>query len=407
MLHDVKLNESPASAFWDKITYTDYENVHWPTVFMLGWYDILLTGGLVGFDGYQTQSLAPGQHRLVVDPLGHCQDGAWAFPSDELVEGRSLIAVMMAMEEFGVDVFRAHDSKDAFTMHRNFDKVTFYVMGAFNDTSSPGHYWTSLPDFPEYTPTKYYLQTGGDATTAKPPAGAAPAFYVSDPADPVPSIGGSALPMAEPYTCGPEDRKVVEDRDDVLVFTTAPLDAPLTLTGPIDATLFVESDAPDVDFMVSITDVDKSGVSRIVQNSAQRMKWRDNALNASAPMETGTVYPVHLSLWNTSHVFDVGHQIRFTVASSDYPRISVNRQNGALLVDEDSLSAVVATNKVHLSEDYPSFVTLPVVDLDTDLPPTDAPLKMLAELEAQGEDGRLMIKRAERLLAQGLKSMGL
>ena len=211
--------------------------------------------------------------------------------------------------------------------------------------------------------------------------------------------------MAEPYTCGPEDRKVVEDRDDVLVFTTAPLDAPLTLTGPIDATLFVESDAPDVDFMVSITDVDKNGVSRIVQNSAQRMKWRDNALNASAPMETGTVYPVHLSLWNTSHVFDVGHQIRFSVASSDYPRISVNRQNGALLVDQDSIPAVVATNKVHLSEDYPSFVTLPVVDLDTDLPPTDAPLKMMRELEAQGEHGRRMIERAERILAQGLKSM--
>ena len=80
-------------------------------------------------------------------------------------------------------------------------------------------------------------------------------------------------------------------------------------------------------------------------------------------MEIGQVYEVEIMLWNTSYVVAPGHALRFSVSSSNFPRFSVNPNNGLLLADPiypgDNITAV---NTLYHSPKYPSRVKLPIVD---------------------------------------------
>jgi putative CocE/NonD family hydrolase len=158
----------------------------------------------------------------------------------------------------------------------------------------------------------------------------------------------------------------------VLTFETDRLDYELALTGPIMATFYVSSDAIDTDFMLRISDVyPADGPVRLLQDNALRMRWRDRSMKP-VYMDNGIVYEVTMNVWNTSYVLAPGHAIRFSISSSNYPRFSVNPNNGLLLADPAYPGEyVTATNSVHHSIVHPSRVTLPVVDKHTQLPPVD------------------------------------
>ena len=99
----------------------------------------------------------------------------------------------------------------------------------------------------------------------------------------------------------------------------------------------------------------------MLQDSAVRMRWRDGG-EVPQYMEKGSVYPAYISLWNTSYVVAPGHAIRFAVSSSNYPRFSVNPNNGLLLADPSYPGTnITATNTIYHSQDYPSYFELPVV----------------------------------------------
>ena len=57
--------------------------------------------------------------------------------------------------------------------------------------------------------------------------------YVYDPDDPVPSLGGNNLAI----DMGVQDQRPVEERKDVLVYTSDPLDQALEVTGPVTVEL--------------------------------------------------------------------------------------------------------------------------------------------------------------------------
>ena len=110
-----------------------------------------------------------------------------------------------------------------------------------------------------------------------------------------------------------------------------------------------------------MSDVYPTGEARLLQDSAVRMRWREGG-TTPVYMEKGQVYGAALSLWNTSYVLAPGHALRFAVSSSNYPRFSVNPNNGLLLADEDYPGeSIVATNTLYHSEAYPSYVELPIV----------------------------------------------
>ena len=200
------------------------------------------------------------------------------------------------------------------------------------------------------------------------------------------SIGGS-------IPCGPMDQQETDNalRTDQLLFQTAVLgeDEELALTGPIMATLFVSSDAIDTDFMVKISDVYPTGEVRILQDNAARMRWREGGLEP-VYMAKGEVYEVTMNLSNTSYVVAPGHALRIAISSSNFPRFSVNPNNGLLLADPTYPGEnVTASNTLFHSAQYPSRVSLPVIaDKSAQLPDVDV-LKEMREAYPQITDNML------------------
>jgi len=346
--------------FWLQIESTPavYKNVKSPSAFWAGWYDLFLVGNLKVFDGYNELSDESVRHtsKLVVDPLGHCLGGAEYFKQNTVM-GRTGLEIAQLFELYGIRPV-------ANPLVKN---VTFYVMSSNDEAGlKAGQYWTSLERFPEPTYVDYFLHADGTASLLPDTAGAehASSSFVYDPSNPAPTRGGNNLPpdIGGSIECGPLDQTEVDQRGDVLKFQTPVLEHELALTGALSATIYVSSDAVDTDFTVKISDVyPNGGPVRILQDSAVRMRWREGGVTP-VYMKKGDVYEMKVNLWNTSYIVAPGHALRISISSSNWPRFSVNPNNGLLLADAAYPGPnVTATNTLWHSLRYASKVTLPVV----------------------------------------------
>ena len=150
----------------------------------------------------------------------------------------------------------------------------------------------------------------------------------------------------------------MEDRADVLVYTTEPLDQGLEVTGPLELVLYVSSDAPDTDFVAKLVDVHPDGTPINVQEGIQRARYREG-YGRKVWMDEGEVYEVRVDLQASANYFAAGHRIRLEVTSSSFPRWDRNLNTGGSNYDESEW--VAATNSVHHSPGRASHVVLPVV----------------------------------------------
>ncbi len=210
--------------------------------------------------------------------------------------------------------------------------------------------------------TRYYLHSDGSANSSQgdgtlstiPPHDEAVDTFVYDPKDPVPTLGGNTLII--PY--GVMDQSSVEQRQDVLVYTSQPLEPDLEITGPISVTLHAASSATDTDFTAKLVDLRPDGFAQNLQDGIIRARFRTSAGQPSF-ITPGKVYRYEIDLWSTSHMLKAGHRIRVEIASSNFPRFDRNPNTGAPLGSDDRL--VSAQQTVHHSAQYPSCITLPVI----------------------------------------------
>ena len=133
----------------------------------------------------------------------------------------------------------------------------------------------------------------------------------------------------------------------------------MEVSGPIEATVYVSSDAKDTDITVKLIDVLPDGTAYNLDETIQRLRYREGYTKPPVWMENGKVYKVTLQPMTTSNYFDAGHRIRIEVSSSNFPRFDRNLNTGGNNYDESK--AVVAHNAVHHSRQYGSQVTLTVV----------------------------------------------
>jgi uncharacterized protein len=126
-----------------------------------------------------------------------------------------------------------------------------------------------------------------------------------DPADPTPSIGG---PLQSP-TQGQVDNAPLEKRADVLLFTSDPVERPLTLMGPVHAEVSATTTAASADLFVRLCDVDPTGRSLNVCDGLTR--FRDDGR-------------VTVDMGHTAHVFRPGHRLRLQVSGGAHPRFLRN-----------------------------------------------------------------------------------
>jgi putative CocE/NonD family hydrolase len=157
---------------------------------------------------------------------------------------------------------------------------------------------------------------------------------------------------------GVQDQRQVETRQDVLVYTSAPVPAPLEVTGPLVVKLFASSSAVDTDFTAKLVDVWPDGHAQNLADGILRARYRASRMRP-AFLIPDQVYELTIDLWATSHVFLPGHRVRLEISSSNFPRFDRNLNTG-----EDQATGSrgqVAAQTVFHDQHYPSHILLPMI----------------------------------------------
>lgn len=328
-----------------------------PCFMIGGWYDHNVEK-MIDFFG-QIRTLSPtsvqNQHRLLMGPWAHgghgtaqvgtASQGQLSFPT---AAGWS--------DSLALDFFDYHMRSIA-NGWNNTPYVQYFRMGQNTWQSS-----ASWPP-PGYSPVTLYFQPNNTLDITAPASSTASFSYLYDPNDPSPTVGGPTLRLDQMQ--GPYDQSdSVEVRNDILLFTTAPLAQDMVLAGNAVVHLEVSSDRTDTDFDIRLCDVYPTGESMIVNDGVYRMRFRNGFTPAdTAAMVPGTHYSVDIELPNTSIAFLAGHRIRVDVSSSNYPRFNRNMNtNGPMypgLSTDTLVNPLVATNTVYTNSQYSSYITLP------------------------------------------------
>ena len=143
-----------------------------------------------------------------------------------------------------------------------------------------------------------------------PPDTDSPDSFTYDPMNPVPSYGGNVCCTGNAVQAGSFDQRKMEARHDILVYTSEPFKEGVEFSGPIVPTLYVSSDVKDTDFTVKVLDVYPDGRAYNLDESIQRMRYRDGYDKPPVWMEKGKVYKVELQPLTTSNYFAPGHRVR-------------------------------------------------------------------------------------------------
>ena len=231
--------------------------------------------------------------------------------------------------------------------------VRYYAMGPEGGAKTSGNVWREAKDWPvndDLTPL--FLLAGGGLSSKKPVQNHDKTSFVSDPNKPM-QIPGRAFP-------GARDARKFEEQSEVRTFTSDPLDSPVEWTGRIFADLRVSSTATDTDFIVRISDVQPDGRSMLLVDYPWRMRYR-NGFEREKLMKPGKVYQLKFPVGWISQIFEKGHRIRVTIASTGAPLYEPNPQTGKPLTIEWPKDAVVATNSVHHSAMHASKILAPVM----------------------------------------------
>jgi putative CocE/NonD family hydrolase len=211
--------------------------------------------------------------------------------------------------------------------------------------------WREGPDWPpaDVAHRTWYLRGAGGLGT-DPDDGDADTFRY-DPADPAPAVGGRTLSASN---AGSKDNTAVEARDDVLTFSTEPLERPLEVAGVPEVRLFISSDNVHHDLFARLCDVDEHGTSHNLTDQLVRAD--------PGEVIAGELREISIALTDVSHVFLAGHRIRLQLTGGAHPRFARNLGTDADQITSKATAPV--THQILHGTEHPSALTLPVVAED-------------------------------------------
>jgi uncharacterized protein len=320
-------HDQPGDPYWAP---TDFRailpDLGVPVTMLAGWYDMFLPSMLKDYqalrDGGQTVRLRVGAwHHTSQDLFRH-----------EFADALDWFATHLRGQQPAPPDKEAPDKEPP-------DKespIRAEIMGGVG--------WRELPTWPPRADVqRWHLQPDAALSTAE-PGESDPDRYTYDPADPTPAVGGTST-----ISSGPQDNRALEQRPDVLTYTTRPLTEKLEIIGPVTAELFVGSSRPHTDFFVRLCDVDEKGASINITDGILRLT------DATEDPRRITV-----ELWPTAHRFATGHRIRLQVSSGSHPRYARNLGSPEPLATATTLNP--ARQSVHHGPARPSAILLPVSD---------------------------------------------
>ncbi len=341
--------------------WNDGMKINVPGLWFMSWYDVSVGPNLAAYNFVRNTArpeIANEQY-AVIAPTLHC--GYKRATEDTVVGERSMGDARLDYDALTYGWFDYFLKGEKNGILEKTPRVRYFTMGM--------NKWQESDTWPPKgaQPMTFFLASAGKANSLNGDgglAGAAPDAdhadsFVYDPMNPVPSYGGNVCCTGNAVTGGAFDQRKMESRADILVYTSDALQQDTELSGPMEATLYVSSDAKDTDFTVKVIDVYPDGKAYNLDETIQRARYRDGYDKPLVWMEKGKVYKVALQPMTTSNFFPAGHRVRIEVSSSNFPRFDRNLNTGGNNYDE--ATGVVAHNAVHHSKEYPSQITVTVV----------------------------------------------
>jgi uncharacterized protein len=338
--------------YWEKIDAPlPLEKINVPILNIAGWYDVDMTPGVL--DSYRALKDRVGPERAVNQKL---VIGPWIHSSEmlnlvgqldfgQLASGAVIDVTGMHLRWFD------HWLKGIDNGVRNDPPVFIFVMG--------DNKWRAENDWPLARTrfTEYFFHSGGRANSRMgdgilnvlAPVDELNDNFLYDPRNPVPS---NELGM------GAFDQQEVETRSDVLVYTSAPLETDIEVTGPVRMVLHASTSAVDTDFSAKLVDVWPNGRAYNVSEGIVRACYR-RSLIEKEPVEPDKIYEYSIDLGGISNVFKAGHRIRVEVSSSNFPKWDRNMNTGHLSGQDAEIK--LAAQTVYHNSQYPSHILLPVI----------------------------------------------
>ena len=347
--------------YWKRLSIEEHHSeINVPALHFGGWYDIFLGGTIRNYLGMKksgANETARNRQRLIIGPWVHGARGT-------TMAGQHYFGIMADAAAIDVDGVHLrwfdHWLNDANNGSVDDAPVRIFVMG--DDA------WRDEQEWPlaRAVETKYYLHSSGKANSKHgdgslstvSPQSEAPDVYLYNPDNPVPTIGGALC--CNPYFAanGAYDQNAVEERQDVLVYSTPPLEKDTEVTGPVTVTLWASTSTTDTDFTAKLVDVCEAGCARNLTDGIIRARYRDSMSNPTL-LEPNRAYCYEIDLWATSNVFKAGHRIRLEVSSSNFPRFDRNTNTGNIIAEDTELRPALQT--VFHDVQQASYISLSVV----------------------------------------------
>jgi putative CocE/NonD family hydrolase len=327
--------ETPAdSPYWDRISPVTHVDAirarRLPMLFVGGWFDPFLPAT---FDSFRALASSSEDTRLVVGPWIH-------FPWTRKVG--SVDFGPEAQRNVDIDHIRFFDHVlKGVPSEAEERRIELFDMGLKT--------WRRCRDLPENTQVLFLGGTG--RTSMDPQDGTLGPLenqeddiehIVHDPWRPAPTVGGYyGVPT------GPVDRRVADERGDVLTFTTEALEDAIEVVGEPKVELELSCDRPSFDLCCILSLVTSDG--RVLQISSGYANYR-----------VATAGRYELTLATTCTTLRRGERLRLSIAGADYPAYPVNPGTGEDPVSTPKTHAVVTTISVHHGPSRPSLLRLPV-----------------------------------------------
>lgn len=360
--------------------YEQFSDV--PQVHLSGWYDPYSETAIANFKALSRLKQSPV--RLVLGPWTHGQrsvsySGDVDFGVEAPLDG-NLAENFVALRRDWFD----HHLRGTATPDPLPDPVTLFVMGGGSGRKNAegrldhGGHWRRAASWPlpQTRLADGWLHDDGAISSAPPQSENGARRFWSDPADPVPTIGG-AVTSGEPIMfagaydqretgstfAGSRPDKALADRDDVLVYRTPPLPEDTELTGQIRAELYVSCDTPDADIAIKLIDEYPpsedypEGYALNLAHGILRLRFRET-FETACPMVANEIYAISMDTFPTSNLFKAGHRIRIDIAGSNFPHFDINPNSDW---QDPNAPARVAQITVHSSAEHPSRIVLPVI----------------------------------------------
>jgi uncharacterized protein len=345
--------------YWTRLNLTDrISDLQLPIQHVVGYYDFFSresVGNFVRMREQASHAKTREQQQLILGPWDHGTIGKRQVGEVDFGPEAEL-----DLMENHIRWFDRFLKQDPGAENQSFVPVRYFVMG--------DNAWREAQTWPprDATPTPFYLRSSGRANTRfgggrliRSTAVTTQGMdsFIADPDDPAPACPVTEERSLVQATWAPVDQRPIEERQDVLVYKTEPLDESLTFAGNVEAKLFVSADTPDADWVVKLVDVHPDGFAQNLVMGILRGRYRNSELHPE-PLVPGEVYEVTVDLGPVAATLGAGHRLQVDICGAYFPLFERNTNTGKGPFSADTRTA---TQHVHYSPVMPSRILLPLL----------------------------------------------